>query len=188
MRVLYYAQYDRRTGDGVVKKIVSQAKSWRMFSIDCLVLWHFPGGASDDPEVSVEYSRIKFPLKTLRRILRFEPALVYVRYASLNPLLLFLLFRYKCIFEVNGLAHKEVLSNRRGYFFYLVRYLWHRFSFFIITRSVVGVVCPTRELSQIFKEGLASVIPNSIDIESFPVIKRVRSSGRLGLFFRYGRL
>ena len=183
MRVLYYAQYDRRTGDGVVKKIVSQAKSWRRFSIDCLVLWHFPGGASDDSEVSVEYSRIKFPFKTLREILRFEPALVYVRYASLNPLLLFLLFRYKCIFEVNGLAHEEVLSSQRRSFFQLIRYFWHRFSFFIITRSVVGVVCPTSELSQIFREGSALVVPNSIDIEAFPVIKRAEGVGRIALFF-----
>ena len=112
MKIIYYIPHDKSADDGVTKKIFSQTKAWEDGGAEVLSIWH--SNCNDEiasKHINVKFNRISFAKEIRQLIKEYKPDIVYIRYSSLNSLLIYLLLNFHCVFEVNGIAHTEKKVN-----------------------------------------------------------------------------
>lgn len=183
MKIIYYIPHSKRNDDGVIKKIRSQIKVWESNGATVTCLWHYKHNKNTDNIFEVNFNRFLFPFKLIKEINELKPDFIYLRYTSINLLLMYLLVKFKCIFEINGIAHSEKEATNIFHAKQFIKNLFHYISLKIIARLSHHSFSPTRELKELLGFSKCDVIPNSIDIEKFSVLRRNKTDTRMKLYF-----
>ncbi len=159
MKIVYLCYWDLAAGDGVARKVETQARLWRESGHEAEVVSIRPGRRRAETPAAVA------------AVERLRPDLVYLRYDLFLPPVWRLLRRRAAVIEVN--ADDRAETARRG----VAARTYNRANRSRVFAAAVGAVCVTRELA----EGLGrtdlpvAVVANGADPDSVPALPAPRN-------------
>jgi len=177
MKIAYYAPVNFGIESGVVKKIVSQVSVWQRMGIDVKIFAYtstaevWKGVPSNSFEFVSRGSlaiRLFRVARLVRRIIEWQPDVVYMRQGFYYPPLEYLMRRVPTILEVNALDVQEARLSlgrvKRTYYFVTRNRL---------LRNAAGLVCVTNEIARSFAgfDVPITVVPNGVDLSAYPHLK-----------------
>jgi hypothetical protein len=196
MRIAYLINHDIRRNDGVTVKIRAQIGEWKRQGEIVQVFSYVPEKgesilpADQFPRGNYLTSRLLRDHALLNAIEDFRPDLLYLRYDVWSVTIGELIRKYPVVAELNSIdinemrllwvEHRTVKSFLRYHSYRVLRNL-------VLTR-LDGAIAVTREIAQhrAFRNHIrhSIVVPNGIDLQSFPVVKnRMIADEPLRLFF-----
>lgn len=173
MKIAYVSRLSVNCERGVLKKVAEQVRQWLAFGQDVRLFALSPvsdvwKGMADIPlDLVISGSRL-MPLvrahTMVKRVLAWQPDLVYLRWGPNYPSLPILMRRVPVVMEINtdDLAEYRVLFSR-------AKYLYHKMTRGIILRRAAGFVSVTHELAERFSQygKPAAVISNGIMLDLY---------------------
>lgn len=186
MKIAYYAPVDIGTESGVVKKIISQVTAWQRMGIDAKIFAYTSSSKVWDgiPRDSLEFVprgsliiRLFRVARLVRRIIDWQPDIVYMRQGFYYPPLEYLMRRIPTILEINSLDIQEAQvflgRGKRTYYFATRNRL---------LGNAAGLVCVTNEIARSVAGSRVpiTVVSNGIDLSVYhPLEAPLNQSPRL---------
>ena len=178
MRIAYVCYWPAFRQDGVSAKLGTQVATWRALGETVQLYCLTP--EPDDGESAVLDGRLftfgsfaERPLATarlMRAALSMRPDVLYCRYDLFIPPIAVLLRRSRSAIELNGNE-----TDHSGFGSLPVR-LYSEMNWRTALASATGVLCVSRDLaSRLPAEKHTEVIPNTVDVESRPVLAPANS-------------
>ncbi len=174
MRIAYLVFWDLSQESGVLKKIAGQMRAWSGQGHTAKLFALSPdeqkwAGIQDlDTEIvpaGNALARFWRAAALARKVLAWQPDLVYLRYATYYPPYEHLMITVPTVLEINtdDLAESRLTLSP-------LRYLYHRLTHHRLQRRAAGRVYVSGELAQRSKSTGAPwvVIANGIDLSAFP--------------------
>lgn len=177
MKVAYYAPVDFRAETGVVKKIISQATTWRAMNVDVKIYAYTSSTQiwENVPDDMLEFcprgsllTRLARVSWLVDRILEWKPDLVYMRQGFYYPPFERLMSRIPTILEINTNDVKEASmylnTFKRNYYMATRNRL---------LRKAAALVCVTHEIARAFTwlQVPIKVVSNGIDLSTYHPLK-----------------
>lgn len=195
-RIAYFIHHDISRNDGVTKKIKGQIDYWRKLGLEVKCFCVLPKiGDSILPCNKYEanhYLKQRLTLNTelIDDIDEFNPDIIYFRYDTWSRNYSVLSKKYKVVCELNTLDVEEfnLLFKKDKTLKSLLRYMSYKYLRHFVLKRVSGIVAVTNEIkNHKSNDGYTNkriTIPNAINLDEFPIIKKISSDGsRIGLFF-----
>lgn len=193
MKIGYLLSHDIFLNDGITKKIYSQANIWKSLGhqvkiFNILVKKNIQkGDVPPDTEIFFRENVISGPAGLDIALENYNPDIVYFRYEPYKPFLRRILVQYPAIFELNtdDIAEHRLYA-RRG-IKESIRCIYNLITRNMILSRAQGFVSVSEEIGKLphfsrFKKKIIT-IPNSIDLEEFPVLKRKKNNSRPVIIF-----
>lgn len=195
-KIAYLIHHDITRNDGVTKKIKGQVDYWRALDVDVECFCILPL-CNDSILQSHQYEskhylkqRLGVNLQLINDIGQFNPDVVYFRYDTWSRNFSILASKYKIICELNTLDIEEfyLLYKKDKTIKSWLRYVTYKYLRRYVLNKAAGLVSVTTEIkdhpSNNKFQNKKITIPNSINLDDYLIIKKIKSDDkRVGLFF-----
>jgi glycosyltransferase involved in cell wall biosynthesis len=196
MKIAYLLKLEIPLNCGVTKKVVSQVNTWRKLGhqVEVFCSLKNPGksilNARQYRYSSLVHHHLFLNKNLLKDIEKFSPDIIYFRMEAWSKNLEYLLGKYPSVVELNSddLSETSLLLLKHKNFRYLTGYIAYRFLRNRLLYKVKGMIAVSYEIAALecnkkYKLPI-EVVPNSIDLSSYPVLKKnVTDNKKPGIFF-----
>lgn len=193
MKIAYLLSWNININDGVTKKVLQQVKTWERLGhtveIFCVLLDNT--GKSEVPPIKncsiFKRNRLLFrmlnPKKLMQSLNNFRPNIVYLRHKIYEPYVKRVIKRYPTVVEMNTDDVEELRLLAQGSTGNRLKYYYHMVTRGEILGNAEGIIGVTEEIiaspnvSKYAKR--YTIIPNSIDLSSFNILKKSPSNNEV---------
>lgn len=179
MKIAYLFSYDISKEDGVIKKIKQQVKYWQNAGHEVQL---FVFSSQHNPNFNAHVYRkntivnwISDTFKFFQELKKYKPDVVYLRQEPYKPYFEYLFKNFPVVLEVNSFdtAQYRLVAYRITD---RLKYIYHKLTQKMVYRRCKALVCVTYEIAKILRKKIPSclfvVVPNSINLEDYPIVKK----------------
>jgi len=189
MKIAYLLEWEFCKIDGVIKKVLNQVETWKSLGAEveifalskCKDTIKMEGVQNFDKKLC----HLIYHKPLYRNLDAYNPDIVYFRFNAYKPYLEPIFKKHKCVIELNTDDVAESKSKVHMGFKYKIIHQYMKLTIDrMLNKLPTAVVGVTHEIANLVKDKPTEVMPNSISLESMPILKSSPSKNEIpNLFF-----